>query len=64
MADIFETSEDIFDRVLAVNLKGPYLLTQIIARWMIELKQLRADFDPKIINISSISAYTSSTLRE
>ncbi|MCS7119774.1 MAG: 3-ketoacyl-ACP reductase [Nitrososphaerota archaeon] len=62
-ADILEASEESFDQVLAVNLKGPYFLTQIIARWMIELKQQKADLDPKIINISSISAYTSSINR-
>jgi len=62
-ADVLEASEESFDRVIAVNLKGPYFLTQLVARWMIELKQKRRDIDPKIINIASISSYTSSPSR-
>jgi NAD(P)-dependent dehydrogenase (short-subunit alcohol dehydrogenase family) len=61
--DILEASEDSFDRVIAVNLKGPYFLTQMIARWMIELKQKGRVLDPKIINIASISSYTASAYR-
>lgn len=64
-ADILEASEESFDRVLAINLKGPYFLTQQAARWMID--QVRADPPgaprPKIIIISSISAYTASINR-
>src|SRR3954471_11698020 len=40
-ADILEASEASFDRVLGINLKGPYFLTQLVAGWMIE--QRRAD---------------------
>jgi NAD(P)-dependent dehydrogenase (short-subunit alcohol dehydrogenase family) len=61
--DILESSEDSFDRIMSVNLKGPYFLTQLVARWMIELKLNRCDLDPKIINISSVSSYTSSPSR-
>lgn len=62
-ADILEASEESFDRVLDVNLKGPFFLTQIIAKWMVELKQRDDRLEPKIINISSISSYTSSPSR-
>lgn len=62
-ADILEASEESFDRVMTVNLKGPYFLTQLVARWMIELKQNMSDVDLKIINIASISSYTSSPSR-
>jgi NAD(P)-dependent dehydrogenase (short-subunit alcohol dehydrogenase family) len=62
--DILEAQEEDFDRVVAVNLKGPYFLTQQCARWMIELRQSHlADFDPCIINVSSISAEFVSTNR-
>lgn len=61
--DILEASEESFDRVLAINLKGPYFLTQAVANWMIEQKRLDPERTPKIINISSISAYTSSPSR-
>jgi NAD(P)-dependent dehydrogenase (short-subunit alcohol dehydrogenase family) len=35
-ADLLEATEESFDRVIAVNLKGPYFLSQLAARWMIE----------------------------
>lgn len=62
-ADVLEASEDSFDRLIAVNLKGPYFLTQLVARWMVELKQKNEDLDLKIINIASVSSYTSSPSR-
>ncbi|MBM3335600.1 3-ketoacyl-ACP reductase [Candidatus Sumerlaeota bacterium] len=61
--DLLEATEESFDEVLTVNLKGPYFLTQLIARWMVEAKQALPDYQPRIINISSISAYTSSPAR-
>ena len=65
-ADILVASEESFDRVFKVNVKGPYFLTQKVARWMIEQGTDRmrlAPIKPKIINISSLSAYTVSTNR-
>jgi 3-oxoacyl-[acyl-carrier protein] reductase len=35
-ADILDATEENFDKLMAVNLKGPYFLTQLVARWMIE----------------------------
>jgi NAD(P)-dependent dehydrogenase (short-subunit alcohol dehydrogenase family) len=59
--DILEATEDSWDRVLATNLKGPYFLTQRVAREMIARKgHLK---DPAIVNISSLSAYSVSTNR-
>jgi 3-oxoacyl-[acyl-carrier protein] reductase len=60
-ADILEATEESFDRVLAVNLKGPYLLTQLVANRMIAQGPRPAS--PKIVVISSISAYAASTNR-
>jgi len=57
--DLLETTEGSYDEVMATNLKGPFFLTQLVARRMIELQVGRA----KIINIGSLSAYTSSTSR-
>ncbi len=65
-ADILEASEESFDRLIMTNLKGPYFLTQGIARWMIELQETNpppGSPRPKIITISSMSAYTASTNR-
>ncbi len=61
--DLLEAGEESFDRVISTNLKGPYFLTQLAARWMIEQKEKDSSRHPKIINISSISAYTSSPSR-
>jgi NAD(P)-dependent dehydrogenase (short-subunit alcohol dehydrogenase family) len=62
-ADILETTEASYDEVMAVNLKGPYFLTQAVARAMIELLQVGTVTEPMIVNIGSLSAYTSSINR-
>jgi NAD(P)-dependent dehydrogenase (short-subunit alcohol dehydrogenase family) len=64
-ADILEASEASFDRLININTKGPYFLTQLAARWMVEQTRAasRNSFHPKIITISSISAYTASVNR-
>ncbi len=85
-ADLLEASEASFDQLIQVNLKGPYFLTQLAARWMIEQcpgpQQMGTPLPPaspaaslperreapmrprpKIVTISSISAYTASVNR-
>ena len=62
-ADLLEATEESFDRLIAINLKGPYFLTQLAARWMIEQKQIELSRTPMIVNIASMSSYTSSTGR-
>jgi len=63
-ADILETSRESFDRLLDINLKGTFFLTQKIANLMIKRRSTSSDETPRgIINISSISAYTSSVNR-
>lgn len=64
-ADILEASEESFDRLLEINVKGPYFLTQLAANWMIEqLKRPESGIrNPKIVTVTSISAYTASTNR-
>jgi len=61
--DILEVGEDSYDEVLTVNLKGPFFLTQSVAQVMINMLGSEVITDPCIINISSISAYTSSPNR-
>jgi len=62
--DILETSEESYDRVMSINLKGPYFLTQTISKWMIQLQEeLKDTYQPYIINISSINRYTASVNR-
>ena len=58
--DLLEATEESWDRVLGVNLKGPYFLTQRVARAMLAAPDL---VHPAIINISSLSAYSLSVNR-
>jgi len=62
-ADILEAGEESYDRVMNINLKGPYFLTQAVANRMIEEKKKRPDDWMSIVNISSMSAYTASPSR-
>ncbi len=63
--DLLEAGEESFDRLIKVNLKGPYFLCQGAAKWMIEQKTSGqiADYMPAIINITSVSAYAASPER-
>jgi NAD(P)-dependent dehydrogenase (short-subunit alcohol dehydrogenase family) len=60
--DLLEATEAGFDRMIKVNLKGPYFLSQAVAQWMIEQKASEKinDYSPAIINITSVSAYAAS----
>jgi NAD(P)-dependent dehydrogenase (short-subunit alcohol dehydrogenase family) len=62
-ADILDASEESFDRVIGINLKGPYFLTQLVARWMIEQRQASDAFAGVVVNISSVSATEASINR-
>jgi NAD(P)-dependent dehydrogenase (short-subunit alcohol dehydrogenase family) len=55
--DILDATPESFDEILAANLKGPYFLTQSIARRMIEQASGR------IVFIGSISSFTASVNR-
>ena len=54
---LLETTQDEWERVLAVNLTGPFLLTQMCAPIMLETS------GGSIVNIGSISGLRASTLR-
>ena len=62
-ADMLDVDEAGYDMVMAVNLKGPFLLTQAVARQMISQRAADPDARGCIINISSISAVLASTNR-
>jgi NAD(P)-dependent dehydrogenase (short-subunit alcohol dehydrogenase family) len=55
--DILDSTEESFDELINVNLKGPHFLTQQVARAMVERGSGR------IIFVTSISAYTASINR-
>jgi NAD(P)-dependent dehydrogenase (short-subunit alcohol dehydrogenase family) len=54
--DILEIETSDFDEVLDVNLRGPFFLTQMVAKWMLEKKEHYPDWCPAIIFITSVSA--------
>lgn len=61
--DILQTTEESYDRVMGINLKSMFFLTQLFANSMIQLKTQFSDYCPRIVNISSMSSFTSSTNR-
>jgi NAD(P)-dependent dehydrogenase (short-subunit alcohol dehydrogenase family) len=62
-ADLLDSGEESFDRLFAINLKGPFFLTQVVARRMLEQAPDAAGLRGRIVNITSISVYTSSINR-
>lgn len=61
--DILDVDQQSYDRVMGINLKGAFFLTQRVAKHMIDLKNNGTIENPKIINIGSISGYSVSTNR-
>ena len=61
-ADILDADEASFDRLIAINLKGPYFLTQAAAQLMRDSAP-RPDLPRAVVNITSISAFTASVNR-
>jgi 3-oxoacyl-[acyl-carrier protein] reductase len=62
-ADVLDATPESFDRLISINLRGPYFLTQAVARRMIRQRQADATFRGRIVNVSSISAAVASTNR-
>ncbi|HVU25728.1 MAG TPA: 3-ketoacyl-ACP reductase [Opitutus sp.] len=62
-ADLLETSEESYDRVLDTNLRGTFFLTQAVARDMLAAKKADPAFSAAIVTISSISATVASINR-
>jgi len=61
--DMLVASEESFDRLMNINLRGPFFLTQLLSRWMVDLRKTRPTYTPVIVNISSVSSYASSPNR-
>lgn len=63
-ADIVDASEESFDEVIGINLKGPYFLSQAVVRgWLARPNAARLPGGYKLIFVSSISAYLASVNR-
>lgn len=62
--NILETTPESFERLLRINCEGTFFMCQGAANRMIACKkQNLPHYTPRIVNISSISAYTSSASR-
>lgn len=59
--DILETTEESYDRVMGINLRGPFFLTQSVAAWMIQQVEKDPGRTPMIVNIASLTSYASAT---
>jgi len=61
--DILEATEESYRRVMNINLRGPYFLTQAVAHWMVGQREASPDFAGKIVFVTSISATVASVDR-
>ncbi|HOP59059.1 MAG TPA: 3-ketoacyl-ACP reductase [Bacteroidales bacterium] len=61
--DFLGMTEDSYDRVMNINLKGPVFFAQKVAKEMIWLRQHSLKFRPVIIFITSVSSVLSSNKR-
>ncbi|MCI8623604.1 MAG: 3-ketoacyl-ACP reductase [Provencibacterium sp.] len=62
--DLLETTEESFERLLRINCEGTFFMAQAAANRMIALqKKGLEDYHPRMVNVASISSYTSSTSR-
>jgi len=64
--DLLEATTDEYDRVMSINLRGPYFLTQLVANQMLAQRSADApvgSVNGTIINVSSVSATTVSINR-
>ena len=62
-ADLLDAGEESFDRLFGINLKGPYFLTQLVAKQMLKQTPDAEGFRGRVVNITSISVYTASINR-
>ncbi len=61
--DILETRTESFDRLMNINLKGPFFFTQAVTNYMLDCKNRIEEYEPSVIFITSMSAVTSSPER-
>lgn len=61
--DLLDATPESYDRVMGINLRGPYFLTQAVARQMLQQESADPTVRGVIVNVSSISATTVSINR-
>jgi 3-oxoacyl-[acyl-carrier protein] reductase len=62
-SDVLDMTEESYDRVMNINLKGPVFFAQKIAREMIWLRNQIGNYNPMILFVTSVSAVRSTTNR-
>lgn len=61
--DILETTPESFDRLMNVNVRGPFFLSQLVANQMVQQVEAGAEYMPRIVFITSISSHAASPNR-
>lgn len=61
--DILSATEENFERVLGINLRGPYFLTQLVGNFMAEQKKADESFEGTVVFVTSISSTVASINR-
>jgi NAD(P)-dependent dehydrogenase (short-subunit alcohol dehydrogenase family) len=62
--DLLDATEESFERLMRINLQGPYFLTQEVANWMVEQhRDQDVGFKGCIVNVTSISSTMASVNR-
>jgi NAD(P)-dependent dehydrogenase (short-subunit alcohol dehydrogenase family) len=61
--DLLDATPESYDRVMDINLRGPYFLTQAVANWMVEQGSQDTAWSGCIINVTSISSTVASPNR-
>ncbi len=61
--DLLETTIESYDRVMNINLRGPFFLSQLVANQMVDWKAAAPDQDFCIVNVTSVSAVMASQSR-
>lgn len=61
--DILDIKEDDFDKLMTINQKGTFFVSQMVAKWMLELKASAETYEASIVSITSISVNAASVNR-
>lgn len=61
--DMLEATEESFDRVLGINLRGVHFLTRDVCRWMAEQQQTDEAYEGVVVTVTSVSSTLASPNR-